>query len=90
MRVTGRLEQRRRVSSKDARMFWTPCSGAQWCLPVGVHSGLGVSSGSGCGVGGQETLGPGGPPELGLGVLGFSSTTERAFWRLIVSSSWST
>lgn len=42
--------------------------------------------------GGQESLGPGDPPELGPEagvVLGLSSTTGGAFWRPMVSSSWS-
>lgn len=40
---------------------------------------------------GGRKAGPGDPPELDAGVgavLGSSSTTEKAFWRLMVSSSW--
>lgn len=55
--VTGPSEQRWGVNGKAAGMFWTPCSGAQWCLPVGVHSGLGVGSGSGV-VSGAGEAGP--------------------------------
>lgn len=42
---------------------------------------------------GQGSLAPGDPPELRLGsgsVPGVSSSIENAFWRLMVSSSWST
>lgn len=57
----------------------------------GVLSGLGSAAGAAV-ASGAARLGPGDPPELGPEagvVLGLSSPTESAFWRPMVSSSWS-